>query len=51
MDYVAEAVAALYAKRDQIKGLEMVYEPKTLRFFTARFQPIEVAAHDMKVHA
>lgn len=43
MDYVADAIAALYAKRDQIRGLEMVSEPATLRFFTSRFQPLEAA--------
>ena len=40
MDVVAASVIALYARRDQIKGLTMVYEPPTLRFFTARFEPM-----------
>lgn len=40
MDVVAESVIALYQKRDSIKGLEMVYEPPVLRFFTARFEPL-----------
>ena len=39
MDVVADAVIALYRRRDQIKGLEFVYEPPTLRFFTSRFEP------------
>ena len=38
MDYVAEAVGELYESRDQISGLRMVYEPKHLRFFKARFE-------------
>lgn len=38
MDVVADAVIALYNKRDEIKGLEFVYEPPMLRFFNARFQ-------------
>lgn len=41
MDLVADAVIALYRKRDQIKGLRFVYEPKQLRFFTARFEEID----------
>jgi tyrosine phenol-lyase len=40
MDLVADAVIALYRKREQIKGLRFVYEPKQLRFFTARFEEI-----------
>lgn len=38
MDYVANAVIHLYEERTQIKGLKFVYEPKQLRFFTARFE-------------
>ncbi|HEY5692841.1 MAG TPA: tyrosine phenol-lyase [Cyclobacteriaceae bacterium] len=38
MDVVAESVAAVYARREKIKGLKMVYEPKYLRFFQARFE-------------
>ena len=40
LDVVADAVIALYEKRDSIKGLKMVFEPKTLRFFQARFEPL-----------
>ncbi len=40
MDYVANAVIHLYSERDRIKGLRFVYEPKQLRFFTARFEEI-----------
>jgi len=40
MDVVAASVIALYARRDTIRGLTMVYEPPTLRFFTARFEPM-----------
>ena len=39
LDLVAEAAKSLYKRRETIKGLDMVYEPKLLRFFTARFQP------------
>lgn len=41
LDVVAEAVIDLYKERDQVKGMRMVYEPPVLRFFTARFEPIE----------
>ena len=37
MDVVAEAVKAVYDRREETEGLEMVYEPKYLRFFQARF--------------
>jgi len=40
MDVVAEAVIELYKKRNEIKGLKMVYEPEDLRFFQARFEPL-----------
>ena len=37
MDVVAEAVKAVYDRRGETQGLKMVYEPKYLRFFQARF--------------
>jgi len=37
MDVVAESCIALYEERSKIKGLKMVYEPESLRFFQARF--------------
>lgn len=40
MDFIAEGIVNLYAKRDQIKGLQFVFEPKQLRFFQARFKPV-----------
>ena len=41
MDVTAEAVVELYEKRDQAVGLRIVYEPKHLRFFQARFEKIQ----------
>jgi tyrosine phenol-lyase len=38
MDIVAEAVEALYAERESVRGLVMTYEPRYLRFFQARFE-------------
>jgi tyrosine phenol-lyase len=40
MDVVAESVKACYDARESAKGLRMTYEPKYLRFFQARFEPI-----------
>jgi len=40
MDVVVEAVAAVYERREKIRGLKMVYEPEYLRFFQARFEPL-----------
>lgn len=40
MDVVAESVVKLYEHRQDITGLQMVYEPPSLRFFTARFEPL-----------
>ena len=40
MDVTAEAVIALFEQRERIGGLEFTFEPKRLRFFQARFQPV-----------
>ena len=40
MDVVAESCQALYEERGSIKGLKMVYEPDSLRFFQARFEEV-----------
>lgn len=41
MDLTAESVAAVHDARREAKGLRMVYEPRYLRFFQARFEPQE----------
>ncbi len=38
MDVIAESVFNVYMNRDQIRGLKMIYEPRYLRFFQARFE-------------
>jgi tyrosine phenol-lyase len=38
MDVTAESVLAVYQQRETVRGLKMVYEPKFLRFFQARFE-------------
>lgn len=40
MDVVAESVKAVFDQRERVKGLRMLYEPKYLRFFQARFEPL-----------
>jgi len=40
MDVTAESVLSVFEKRESITGLKMVYEPKHLRFFQARFEPL-----------
>lgn len=40
MDVVADGIIKLYQHKDDIRGLRFVYEPKQLRFFTARFDYI-----------
>lgn len=37
IDYVVEAAASVFARRTEMVGLEMTYEPPYLRHFTARF--------------
>jgi len=39
MDVTAESVLTVWENRQQARGLKMVYEPKYLRFFQARFEP------------
>ncbi len=40
MEYVAESVIHLYEHRNDIRGLKMVHEPPSLRFFQARFEQV-----------
>jgi tyrosine phenol-lyase len=39
MDVVAETIWEVYDRRTEVKGLDMVLEPRYLRFFQARFRP------------
>jgi tyrosine phenol-lyase len=39
---VARSVAAVAERAAETPGLEMVFEPKYLRFFQARFRPLEI---------
>lgn len=40
MDVTAESVLEVYENRKKVKGLKMVYEPKHLRFFQAKFEKL-----------
>ena len=44
LTYVAEVVTDLYTQARSIHGLRMTYEPPSLRFFQARFEPLEAFA-------
>jgi tyrosine phenol-lyase len=39
-DVVTEAVEAVFDRRFEVRGLQMVYEPKYLRFFQAKFERV-----------
>ena len=41
MDVVVDALANIWERRDQVKGLEFTYEPNVLRHFLCRLKPIE----------
>jgi tyrosine phenol-lyase len=43
MDVVAESVKSVWDEREKTRGLRMTYEPRYLRFFQARFEPLEAA--------
>lgn len=38
MDVIAESAGRVFERRRKVRGLKMVYEPKYLRFFQARFE-------------
>lgn len=41
MDVVAESVVEVYERREDVRGLRFTYEPPELRFFQARFEPLD----------
>ena len=43
MDVIAESVQRVFVRREGVTGLRMVYEPKYLRFFQARFEKLPAA--------
>ena len=43
IEVVADSVYEVFRNREKVKGLNMIFEPKYLRFFQARFEQILVA--------
>lgn len=41
MDIVADSVIKLFKQKGRIQGLKFTYEPSALRFFQARFEPLD----------
>ncbi|MGE0830122.1 MAG: tryptophanase [Hyphomonadaceae bacterium] len=39
-DYLIEAILAVFARRDSLRGLRISWEPRALRHFTARFEAL-----------
>jgi tryptophanase len=40
IDYVIEGMTEVFARRNQLRGLEIVEAPPSLRHFTARFREL-----------
>lgn len=40
LNVVGEAISRVYKRREQIRGVRIVYEPPVLRHFLARFEPV-----------
>ena len=41
IDYVVEVVTAVAGEAESLRGYRMTYEPKALRHFTARYEPLD----------
>ncbi len=40
LDYVADTLVGISARKDSMRGLKITYAPELLRHFTARFEPL-----------
>lgn len=41
LDVIAEALGEIKERADQVKGYEIIWEPKVLRHFTSRLRPVD----------
>ena len=39
-DYILEGLADVAGRKEQLRGMRLVYDPPFLRHFTARFEPL-----------
>lgn len=51
IDYVVEAILQVYEHRDSIPGYRIVSQPKFLRHFTARFEPVDRLTNRLRVRS
>ena len=51
IDYVIEAILQVYERRESIGGYRIVSQPKFLRHFTARFEPVDAHGQQEKVRS
>ncbi len=40
MDFVVEVARKVAGKRDELRGLRIVEQPRSLRHFSAKFEPL-----------
>jgi tyrosine phenol-lyase len=40
IDYLVEAILEVNARKQELRGFRIIHEPKFLRHFTARFEPV-----------
>jgi tryptophanase len=51
IDYVIEAILQVYERRESIEGYRIVTQPKFLRHFTARFEPVGLSTNLERVRS
>ena len=51
IDYVIEAILQVYERHESIGGYRIVSQPKFLRHFTARFEPIDLSTNLERVRS
>ncbi|RMF55036.1 tryptophanase [Candidatus Woesearchaeota archaeon] len=49
LDYVAECLKKVWERRESVKGLKLIHEPKVLRHFQARFERAEDVNFEKKL--